>query len=376
MFESTATDPHADLHSEQGASRREHPGRSANPVIKVRDLAWLEFEKPDLAKATDFALAFGLSIHDQTKDAVYLRGTWANTPCIVLRRGSASRFLGPAFQAAEAADLQRVADATGHRVRPMDPHIGGRVVALTDPSGLRVRVVHGGEVLPALPDQSAPTYNFGSAPRRTDATVRPPREPARVQRLGHVVLATTSFRRDLDWYLEHLGLIVSDFLFIDGQRERGPTMAFIRCDVGSQPADHHTLAMTLSPDPGYVHSAYQVNDLDALAAGGEYLFYAGYKRAWGVGRHILGSQIFDYWRDPDRLMMEHFTDGDLFDNTVETGWSPMSAANLSQWGPPVTNDFLGIEASPRLAVAAIHALRSDNELDVSRLASLVKAMRP
>ena len=24
----------------------------------------------------------------------------------------------------------------------------------------------------------------------------------------------------------------------------------------------------------------------------------GYPHAWGVGRHILGSQIFDYWRDP------------------------------------------------------------------------------
>ena len=40
---------HNDLHSEQGRRAGEHPGRSANPVIKVRDLAWLEFEKPDLA---------------------------------------------------------------------------------------------------------------------------------------------------------------------------------------------------------------------------------------------------------------------------------------------------------------------------------------
>ena len=40
---------HNDLHSEQGALRGEHPGRAKNPVIKVLDLAWLEFEKPDLA---------------------------------------------------------------------------------------------------------------------------------------------------------------------------------------------------------------------------------------------------------------------------------------------------------------------------------------
>ena len=46
-----ATDPHAGLHSEHGALRREHPGRATNPVVKVHDLAWLEFEKPDLERA-------------------------------------------------------------------------------------------------------------------------------------------------------------------------------------------------------------------------------------------------------------------------------------------------------------------------------------
>jgi hypothetical protein len=45
-------------------------------------------------------------------------------------------------------------------------------------------------------------------------------------------------------------------------------MAFIRCDRGSGPTDHHTLAMLLSPEQGYVHSVREVADLDALAAGG------------------------------------------------------------------------------------------------------------
>ena len=39
---------HNDLHSEQGALKGEHAGRSANPIIKVQDVIWLEFEKPDL----------------------------------------------------------------------------------------------------------------------------------------------------------------------------------------------------------------------------------------------------------------------------------------------------------------------------------------
>ena len=52
---------HNELHSEQGALPGEHPGRSRNPVIKVADLAWLEFEKPDLDRAEAFARAFGFT---------------------------------------------------------------------------------------------------------------------------------------------------------------------------------------------------------------------------------------------------------------------------------------------------------------------------
>jgi hypothetical protein len=52
-------DPHSDLHGDRGALAGEHPGRAANPIVKVHDLAWLEFLKPDLGKAETFAHAFG-----------------------------------------------------------------------------------------------------------------------------------------------------------------------------------------------------------------------------------------------------------------------------------------------------------------------------
>ena len=66
---------HSDLHSEQGALRGEHPGRAANPTIKVRDLAWLEFQKPDLAGSERFAHAFGFTTVSRTADELQLRGT-------------------------------------------------------------------------------------------------------------------------------------------------------------------------------------------------------------------------------------------------------------------------------------------------------------
>ena len=95
----------------------------------------------------------------------------------------------------------------------------------------------------------------------------------------------------------------------------------------------------------------------------------------GIGRHIQGSQVFDYWRDPDRFMVEHYADGDVFDNTLEPGWSPMSASGLAQWGPPATADFLGTTPSPALLRTAVSALREDNEIDMARLVGLMKAMK-
>ena len=365
---------HNDLHSEQGALAGEHPGRAKNPVIKVEDLAWLEFDKPDLDKAERFAHAFGFATAVRTSDELQLRGAYAGAPCVIIRKGP-SRFAGAAFKAADSRDLLRLADAAGATVTNLPDSIGGLVVDLKAPDGAGVRVVAETHELPGLATQPVHTFNFGGDVRRTNATQRPPRAPSLVERVGHVVLQSTTYRESLDWYLQHLGLIVSDFKYFDGQREAGPTMSFIRCDRGSQPADHHTLAMTLGPRNRYVHSAYQVSDFDALAAGGQHLLDEGYYRSWGIGRHIEGSQIFDYWRDPDGFLVEHFTDGDRFDNTLELGWSPMTASGLAQWGPPASKDFMGISPSVesmRELRSMLTALRQDNEFDLSRLRGLMK----
>ena len=60
---------------------------------------------------------------------------------------------------------------------------------------------------------------------------------------------------------------------------------------------------------------------------------AGRQAEWGVGRHVLGSQVFDYWRDPWGHTLEHWTDGDLF--TAADGSNIASLQDLLgvQWGP-------------------------------------------
>jgi len=377
---SIAHDVHDGLHADEGALPGEHPGRHPDPTVKVHDIAWLEFDKPDLVRTAAFAVDFGFTPTLQTRDELHLRGALAGSPCVIVRRARRTAFTGVAFRAGDRSDLTTLAAAWGREVEPLDETLGGHAVTTRDPSGCRVRVVADVTRWPAMPLQSVRNpFNFEGSRERSNAVQRPPRAPATVERLGHVVLQSNRYLASLNWYLKNLGLIVSDFLYYPGQRERGPVMSFIRCDRGSEPSDHHTLALTLGPANRYVHSAYQVCDLDALAAGGEYLDERGYVRSWGVGRHIQGSQIFDYWRDPDGFLVEHFTDGDQFDQSVAAGWAPMTASGLNQWGPPATADFLGVKPS-RAALrefgSILSSLReSDNEFDVQRLLGLLKVAR-
>lgn len=182
------------------------------------------------------------------------------------------------------------------------------------------------------------------------------------------------FARALDWYLDTLGMIVSDFLFLDGQRDRGPTMAFVRCDQGSLAVDHHTLAMHLGPGNGYVHSAYQVTDLDSIAAGGEYLDERGYKRSWGIGRRHPGQPALRLLARPRPLH------AGALRRRRPLLLRPRSrlGAHVHERARPVgtastTRDFLGASPSPARIRDVFRALRGDNEMDPARLLGLLKA---
>ena len=299
MDDATQKTAHEDLHSEQGGIRGDRPARATNPVIKVEDLAWLEFEKPDLDAAERFAHDFGLATAYRSEAELHLRATLPGSQAVIIRRGPRSRFVGPRLPRLLPARTSSGWPAPpGPTCRSGAARGGGAVVQLADPVGSRCGWWHDGSSCPGC--RNARRCRSTSARcAGVNATQRPPSEPARSSGSATWCWGPPSFGRALDWYLDTLGLIVSDFLYFDGQRERGPTMAFIRCDRGGDAGRPPHPGHALGPGTGYVHSAYQVADLDAVAAGGEYLKERGYRRAWGIGRHIQGSQIFDYWRDPD-----------------------------------------------------------------------------
>ena len=70
-----------------------------------------------------------------------------------------------------------------------------------------------------------------------------------------------------------------------------------------------------------------------------------YEHMWGIGRHLLGSQVYDYWADPWGRVHEHWADSDRLN--VKNGSNLLSAeeALVSQWGEPPPEKFIE-HASP------------------------------
>ena len=64
-----------------------------------------------------------------------------------------------------------------------------------------------------------------------------------------------------------------------------------------------------------------------------------YFHEWGIGRHLLGSQMYDYWRDPHGFTHEHWTDGDLIDASVPANDVSLFEFGKAQYGPPPPATF-------------------------------------
>ncbi len=138
-----------------------------------------------------------------------------------------------------------------------------------------------------------------------------------MKRFGHAALKTPSLATLAGWYSETLGLLASDDIYLSAPDE--PIGRFMRCDRGDQPADHHTLLIVETGEVRLGHCAWEVADVDDLMAGHDHLLAAQRQHYWGIGRHVLGGQVFDYWKDPLGFTVEHWTDSDLLTADTPAG---------------------------------------------------------
>jgi catechol 2,3-dioxygenase-like lactoylglutathione lyase family enzyme len=298
--------------------------------MAVRSLLHYALEVPDQQVGQRFYQDFGFADATGAANAVRLRPRTLAREQILLFAGPKKRLHHLAF-AAPGADFAAVRE----RLRaagvteidpPRDAPEGGLWVR--DPDGQLVNIRE--EAPPAPPPDPPLRYNSpGHVVRVAERALEPPvPDPAAPRRLGHVMLFTPDIERQKRFYLDLLGLKLSD--------QVPGLAAFLRCS-----ADHHNLALIKSDRPGFHHASFEVGGLDEIALGAEHMRERGWEPAWGIGRHCVGSNFFWYIRDPWGSYAEYYFDMDYIPD--DAAWQPRDWDEkyaLMVWGPPPPPDFI------------------------------------
>lgn len=308
-------------------------------MIQVRDIAYVRYQLPDLGKQADFLADFGMHAHVHTEDALQMSAYSGGYPAYVAQRGE-NRALGMGFAVTSRSALEEAAALFGQTVRANEELGAGEVVTIADPDGFRIDLLFGGETIDARACRAPLELNNAGRRVRVGQTNRLEEGPSHVMRLGHVVLKTINFPAMLAFYQDVLGFRTSDSYYAG--EPSSTVAAFLHCGLGSTYTDHHTVALIGlgGNERDFDHCAFEVLDWDDLSSGNRHLLQGGYRHAWGIGRHVQGSQVFDYWRDPFGNKIEHWTDGDLVNDMTPTAHAPLTPNAFAQWAPPLPPDFL------------------------------------
>ena len=307
--------------------------------IKVRDIAYGRLRAPDLSSMEEFLTNFGLTLSERTPKALYMRGTDCAHHIHVTELGD-PRLIGVAYEADSEEDLERLSRLEGATtVESIDEPGGGRRVRLTEPNGYEVEVVHGIAPLQPIHVERQPS-NSGAEPlRRAGVLYRPLDGPTPVKRIAHFVLSTPRVRETARWFQQTLGLIPTDEVYLGGQ-DGELFGSFCRADRDQEYVDHHAFFCIKNDIAGLNHLSFEVPDIDAVFIDHEYLHSLGkYEHLWGVGRHLLGSQVFDYWADPWGRIHEHWADGDRLNATATTAKWDVKDGLTVIWGQDIPERY-------------------------------------
>jgi catechol 2,3-dioxygenase-like lactoylglutathione lyase family enzyme len=312
--------------------------RYDKPLIKAQRIAYAIFQRPDLHAAEQFFCDFGLLVEYRDETSIFFRGRTDANIILVLRRGPL-KMIGLGL-VADSDDLSKLAAAQNCAVEIRKDLPGGEFVSLTDPSGLTIEVCSNlTRLLPIERNFSPSLWNSSLSKQRVDNTVRYDIQTHLVEKLGHSVIGVGKINDAIEWYQKTLGMIVTDFQFIAD--DPIPAVVFMRFDAAERPIDHHCIGIASVIETEHIHSAFEMDSLEQIAIGGEWLRNRAYQHSWGIGRHILGSQVFDYWREPKGDLFEHYSDGDVFTSTKAAGYHLLHSKAQHQWGPKQSNTVIG-----------------------------------
>ncbi|KAF2232175.1 hypothetical protein EV356DRAFT_534846 [Viridothelium virens] len=344
---------------ESSATWQQRHGIDQSKHIRLVKLAHMRYQHPDLVEITTFLKDFGMQVTKKTDDQRWFRGYGMDQYVYYAQKGE-KKFLGGAFEVESYAELEKAALIPGaSKIEEMtDAPGGGHIITLIDPEGFPINLIYGQTLAPAGQKPESLLVNTEAEKPRVRKFQRFNPGPAAVHKLGHYGICVTNFNRQFEWYTHTFNFVPTDLLYVPDD-SAAPAKApangadaplppsgtkvvatFCHIDRGQTPVDHHSFFMSGNPTSHVHHCSFEIHDLDTQHLGHAWLAQKGYKSVWGVGRHILGSQIFDYWWDTSGFMVEHYADGDLVTENTPVGYMLAGDEALAVWGPEVPKTFL------------------------------------
>jgi catechol 2,3-dioxygenase-like lactoylglutathione lyase family enzyme len=118
-------------------------------------------------------------------------------------------------------------------------------------------------------------------------------------RLGHVAIISPEGDKLTAFFQDFLGFVLTDDI--------AGIANFLTCN-----RDHHVVNIITVPDSRVHHIAYELRDNAQHASAADALRAAGVSLLWGPSRHTAGHNVAAYYYDPNKVMVELYTEMDTF----------------------------------------------------------------
>ncbi|MDR5825984.1 VOC family protein [Caballeronia sp. LZ043] len=261
----------------------------------INGMSFVRLSAPDLGRMQAFLEDFGMSVAHRDARRLFMRGV-GETPFLHVTELGDPGVISFGYELRDPAlldELARHPDASA--VEALDAPGGGQRVRVRDPNGFWLELVAGQARAAALPPRVVVRGPDGESRALG---------PARVVRIAHTAYTTPNLASTIGWYQRALGLLPTDELFVGSPDN--VIGQFDRVDHGDAPVDHHVIFLMRGQRAGMHHVSYQVEGVDDIFFGYDHMTRGTHDHVRGIGRHALGSQIFNYWMSPFEQMHEHW----------------------------------------------------------------------
>lgn len=215
---------------------------SGGSKIRMLRLAHVHYQHPDLQKAHEFLVHFGLEPVEKNETRIYYRGYGKDAYCYLaeLSPTGTKFFGGGAFVVESYDDLEKASRLPGASlIEKAEGPGGGHCVILKDPNDMAVKLLYGQEEMDPSMHPSKYRYNTAQEKDRIGDFHRMKPGPTKVHKLGHYgfMMPEDRFEKTRQWYLDTFNMSLTDTVYNaeTGQDET----SFLHIDLGETYVDHH-----------------------------------------------------------------------------------------------------------------------------------------